>query len=273
MFVLSRRFWFASCLAFTLGCDRSTSQPAGSTPSTPGSSAADVVATIRTPEELHAALKAKNPEYNGAAQMEWNGTSLVAVDLRDTGVVDISSLAGLPLVAFFAENTKITDLSPLKNMRLVQISLNDSTVEFIGPLRGMPLQEVRLANTRVRDIGPLQGAPLQQLWLDNTPVDDISALAGSPLVSLTIRGTKVRSIGVVTRLPLLQRLNLAEAPVDDLSPVAGLPLTRLVFTPANVTRGLDAARSLPRCNEIGPSLEQMARPQAFWAAFDAGEIR
>jgi internalin A len=268
------RAWIVP-IVLSLGCDAAPTLPGGSAGSTgsAGPAAATPTSAIHTPDALHAALKAKNPDYNGGAQMEWNGQSLVALDLRDTGVADISPLAGLPLVVFFAENTKVTDLAPLKGMRLVQLSLSDTPVEYLGPLRGMPLQEVRLVNTRVRDVSPLQGAPLRELWLNNSPVEEIGALTGAPLISLTIEKTKVRDLAVVQRLPLLERLNLIDAPVTDLSPVAGLRLTRLVFTPGAITKGLDAARSLPALREIGPSLEQMGSPQAFWAAYDAGTFR
>jgi hypothetical protein len=242
-------------LAATLGCG---GEPA------PSRAKVDPIA------ELHAALKAKNPNYDGQAQVLSNGSSITAVDLSDRDVPDISPLAGLPLETFYAENTKISDLTPLKGIRITVMSLSNTPVADLTPLVGMPLNELRLIHTQVRDLTPLRGAPLQQLWLNDTPVEDLSPLAGAPLVSLTIQGTKVRDISVVRRLPLLERLHLGETPVEDLSPVAGLPLTRLIFSPQTVTKGIDAARSLRNCREIGPSLEQMGPPQGFWTAYDAG---
>jgi hypothetical protein len=263
------RFLFLSALWFS-GCD----QTAGPAKPPAGSAApAAAVATIRTPDELHAALQAKNPNYTGAAQIQANGESIVAVDLRDTGVVDLSPLAGLPLAVLYAENTGVTDLSPLKGMRLVELSLSDTPVAEIGPLRGMPLKILRMVNTKVRDLSPLKGAPLEQLWVNNTPVSDIGPLAGAPLVSLTVEGTRVSDINVVKQLPLLERLNLAHAPVADLTPVAGLRLTRLVFDPKAATTGIDAVRSMPTIREIGPTMEQMGRPDQFWPAYDSGAFK
>lgn len=266
------------CLAIVVpaGCDRTASPPTSGSVSPSATSSAGTVAvpSIRTPDELHAALKTKNPNYNAAVvQLQWDGSSLVMFDARNAGLVDLSPLSGSPLVELYVEENPITDLSPLKGLRLAALSLNDTPVADLSPLRGMPLQQLRLANTKVRDLSPLRGSPLRELWLNNTPVEDLGPLAGTPLVSLTIEGTRVRDLEIVRRLSLLERLNLAGTPADDLSPVAGLRLSRLVFTPSRVTKGIDAARSLPVCREMGPSLEQMSPPQAFWAAYDSGAFR
>ncbi|MBA4016910.1 MAG: hypothetical protein C0483_06970 [Pirellula sp.] len=259
----------------TSGCDKSAPvAPAGSAQATAtAATPAAKVVPIRNVEELHAALKSANPNYNGKAQAQFENDLLLAIDLRATGVTDLSPLTGQPLRAFYAEENPLTDLRPLRGMKLTAISLNDTPVADLGPLHGMPLSEVRLSNTQVRDIGPLQRAPLHELWLNNAPIDDIESLAGSPLISLTIEGTKVRSIAVVRRLLKLERLNMAGCDVTDLTPIAGLPLTRLVFTPGKITTGIEAARTLPRCQEIGPSMEQKGLPAQFWPAYDAGVFR
>ncbi len=266
---------FLTTLLLTFGCDKSAPPaPTGSAGTTTSAPAAPVKATpIRNLDELHAALKRANAGYNGMAQAQFENELLLAIDLRGTGVTDLSPLAGQPLRAFYAEENPLTDLKPLRGMKLSAISLNDTPAADLGPLRGMPLNEVRLMNTQVRDVGPLQGAPLHELWLNNAPIDDIEPLAGAPLISLTIEGTKVRSIAVVRRLPRLERLNMAGCEATDLTPLAGLPLTRLVFTPGKITAGIEAARSLPRCQEIGPSMEQKGPPAQFWPAYDAGVFR
>lgn len=270
------RFGFVilTSLALTCGCNQGAPPaPTGSAGATTSTTEPTNVAPIRNLEGLHAALQGANPNYNGMAQAQFENDLLLAIDLRGAGVTDLSPLAGQPLRAFYAEENPLTDLKPLRGMKLSAISLNDTPVADLGPLRGMPLNEVRLMNTQVRDVGPLQGAPLHELWLNNAPVDDIESLAGAPLISLTIEGTKVRSIGVVRRLPRLERLNMAGCEATDLTPIAGLPLTRLVFTPGKITTGIDAARTLPRCQEIGPSMEQKGPPAQFWPAYDAGVFR
>ncbi|MBL9083838.1 MAG: hypothetical protein JNK76_18620 [Planctomycetales bacterium] len=266
MTVKTYAFVILAALSLSVGCEKSppaASSPAGSAAVSPS------VKLFHTPDDVHAALKAVNPDYNGMGQIVFDGEVLRAVDLKGTGIVDLSPLAGQKLEVLYAEENPLTNLAPLRGLRLVAVSLSDTLVADLTPLRGMPLREVRLVNTKVRDVAALQGAPLQELWLNNAPVDDIGPLAGAPLVSLTIEGTKVRSLDVVRRLPRLERLNMVGCEVTDLSPVAGLPLTRLLFTPEKITGGLDAARSLPRCTEIGPSMEQKMPPAQFWAAMDA----
>jgi hypothetical protein len=265
--------WFAVgsvVLTSIVGCERNAPPPAASSAAVP---AVEVV-RYKTPEELHAALKAKNPDYNGMAQIVFDGEVLTAVDLSATGVSDLGPLAGQSLQLLYAEENPITDLRPLRGLRLSRVSFSNTPVADLTPLRGMPLrEEVRLVNTQVRDVGALQGAPIQELWLNNAPVDDISPLAGSPLVSLTVEGTKVHDLTPIRRMPKLERLNIVDSAVTDLTPVAGLPLTRLLFTPSKITQGLDAARGLPMCNEMGPSIEQKMRPDQFWQALDAGAFR
>ena len=65
----------------------------------------------------------------------------------------------------------------------------------------------------------------------------------------------------------MRRLHIGETPVEDLSPLKGMALTRLVFTPANIKRGLDVARELP-LQEIGTRFDEetkdLAPPAVFW---------
>jgi hypothetical protein len=102
-------------------------------------------------------------------------------------------------------------------------------------------------------------------------VEDISALKTVPLVSVTLHRTKVKNLAPLTGTAL-QRLHIAETPVTDLSPLKGMQLTRLVFTPANITVGIEVARELP-LNEIGTRFDEGSKdlqpPAAFWPAYDA----
>ena len=67
-----------------------------------------------TPEELHAALKPKNPDYAGNGQFQHDGADLAAVSLANTGIRDISPLAGHPLQFLDLTKTRVVDLSPLR---------------------------------------------------------------------------------------------------------------------------------------------------------------
>ena len=89
-----------------------------------------------------------------------------------------------------------------------------------------------------------------------------------PLVSVTLHRTRVKDLSPFSGTAL-QRLHIGETPVEDLSPLRGMALTRLVFTPANIKKGMDAARELP-LQEIGTRFDDEAKdlapPSAFWAA-------
>ena len=109
------------------------------------------------------------------------------------------------------------------------------------------------------------------LWLTDCPVENISALKTVPLVSVTLHRTKVKDLSPLTGTAL-QRLHIAETPVTDLSPLKGMQLTRLVFTPANITAGIEVAKSLP-LQEIGTRFDDGAKdlqpPASFWPSYDA----
>jgi hypothetical protein len=116
----------------------------------------------------------------------------------------------------------------------------------------MPLVELNAVGCPIGDISGIAKCPIQMLWLTDCPVENISALKTVPLVSVTLHRTKVKDLSPLSGTAL-QRLHIAETPVTDLSPLKGMRLTRLVFTPANITAGIEVAKSLP-LQEIGTRL-------------------
>lgn len=248
---------------------------------------------------LHKALRDANPAYTGNGQFQINeqgqpeaigladcgvssleplrGMPLKALDLKGCPVSDISPVAGMPLENLFLENTNVEDLSPLKgNTTLTELYLSATNVEDISPLKGLPIQQLNLVGCRVTDLTPLAGMPLQMLWLTDLPVTDISPLAQTPVISLTLHRSKVEDLTPLARTRL-ERLHIGETPVKDLTPLAGLPLTRLIFTPANIEKGIDAVRGMPSIREIGSAFEDgrdtRLAPTDFWAKYDAGEFK
>jgi internalin A len=244
---------------------------------------------LANPETLHQRLKAKNPGYGGAAQFanepalglvgDLSGTTIKdisplrgipfgALDLKGLPITNIDPLRGMPLKALALEETGVTDLKPLKGMKLEKLYLNNVPVTDLTPLAGMPLKELQLVGTKVKDLSPLRDVPLEQLWLNGTPVTDISSLAGCPLISLTLDGTKVSDLTPLSRMATLRRLHIAGTPVRDLTPLQGLALTRLIFTPSNITKGIEAVRGMKSITELGPSLQVRMPPEKFWALYD-----
>ena len=240
---------------------------------------------------LHKALSAVNSNYNGRGQFNFVQGLGVGVQLAGTGVVDISPLKGLPIVALdlqgtavhdlsplrgskirelFLENTPSEDLSALEGMPLQKLYISNSRVKNIGPLKGAPLMELNMLNTQVEDLSPLEGAPLQMVWLTDTPVEDVSPLRRSPLVSVTLHRTKVKDLSPLSATPL-QRLHIGETPVSDLRPLKGMSLTRLIFTPENITSGMDIIPKMPTLTEIGTSFETRMDPNRFWIMYSQSQ--
>jgi hypothetical protein len=71
-------------------------------------------------------------------------------------------------------------------------------------------------------------------------------------------------------------LNIAGTKVTDLTPLKGRNLTRLIFTPENITKGIEIVRDMESLRELDTSFEgdtpTAMRPADFWSQYDAGEF-
>ena len=246
---------------------------------------------------LHAAIREVNPGYsgNGEFQIEngkvtavrlaqcgvtnitpLTGMELVMLDLQACPVQSIEALAGMPLQALFLDSTVVEDISPLKgNTTLQQLYVDRTNVKDISPLKGMPISVLNLVGTRISDLSALSGMPLRQLWLTDCKISDVSALAQCPMESLTLHRTQVADLSPLSGMRSLQRLHIGETPVSDVSPLAGLPLQRLVFTPGQITEGIEVLKAMPGLQKIGTAFEDdvdtTMPPAQFWQKYDAGE--
>jgi hypothetical protein len=256
---------------------------------------------ITTREALLAAIKEKNPKFQGELAAEGEGGALRAVAIHDPGVEDISPLKGMPLVVLDLSGTHVTDISPIEGMPLENLFLEQTGVKDIGPVRGMPLRELYLSGTGVEDLGPLrgmrtlkqlnvlgtkvsdltplEGLPLEMLWLSDCPIRDIAPLATVGLVSVTMARTKVSDLTPLKGHPTLQRLHIAGTEVTDLSPLEWMHLTRLIFTPNRIKKGIEFARNMPTLQEVDTEFgesgtrQRPMSPQEFWTRYDAGEFK
>jgi hypothetical protein len=70
----------------------------------------------------------------------------------------------------------------------------------------------------------------------------------------------------------LTHLACADTPVSDLSPLAGMKLKEFVFTPKNITKGIEIVRGMKSIREIGPRYSRLMDPEVFWKKYDAGEF-
>lgn len=247
-----------------------------------------------TEEAAHSALRAANSNYTGEAAFGIVDGSVIAVEARACGLVDLGPigrmepsaldlaenpvsdlepLRGVALTELFLEQTPVRDLSPLEGAPLGKLYISNCPVEDLSPLRGAPLTELNAIGSGVTDLSPLEGMPLRMLWLTGTPVSDIAPLASlSFLESLTIPQTSVASIEPLVGSGI-QRLHIAETLVTDLTPVANLSLTRLIFSPNRIEQGLDVVRAAPFLRELGTSFEERMPPGTFWDTYDRGGFR
>jgi len=125
----------------------------------------------RTPGELHASLRATNPDYTGNGEFELRDGQFLSVFLAGCGIRDLSPLSGLALQRLDCSNNPITNLAPLA---------------------GMPLERLDCAHTQVTDVSPLKGMPLKELSLSGLAIADPSVLLELPLRKLVFSPSKVR---------------------------------------------------------------------------------
>lgn len=61
--------------------------------------------------------------------------------------------------------------------------------------------------------------------------------------------------------------------VSDLTPLKGMHLGKIIFTPANITKGIEIVRGMKRIVKIGINDKRGMKPKAFWKKYDAGEFK
>ena len=239
-------------------------------------------------------LTRANPDYRGQGKFHEDNGVIVAAELPNCGLRDLSPLRGLllqgldlsgnpvrelrhlkgmPLRNLFLENTRVENLRDLSDAKLVELRLNNSPVQSLKGLEGQPLENLYAVGTRITEVSSLRSSNLRQLWLSESPVSDVSGLSGLPLISLTLHRTLVEDVLFVRQLPVLQRLHIGETLIEDLTPLAGVNLTRLAFTPSRIKRGMNVVRSLYGLREIGTVFDDSGRnitsPEAFWSKYSS----
>ena len=154
----------------------------------------------------------------------------IVMDLSgDSGLLDISPLAGLPLVELNLNLTAVKNLQPLAGMPLKILEMAGTKVRDLTPLHNLEsLEKLDCGGTPVSDLSPLHGlTKLIWLWMDGCPgVRDLAPLQGrNAIVMLNINGTSVESL-----LPLkniqLRNFRIGNAPVD-LSPLGSAHIENL----------------------------------------------
>jgi serine/threonine protein kinase/DNA-directed RNA polymerase subunit RPC12/RpoP len=207
-----------------------------------------------TPEELHKALKAVNPNYKMDGKFTVIEGKIIIGHLRETNIDDISPLKGLALKELNLYGTKTNDLTPIKGMKLTRLIMGFTQIEDLSPLIGMPLEILLLSNTKVKDLSVLRGMPLKSLIMDSTLVDNLAPLENMRLTKLIMDGCpKIKDVKLVSSLKELECLTIPSE-----------------------ARNIDSLRGLPKLQKLGTKgggtmkgREKLKAPADFWKEWDA----
>ncbi|WP_193213143.1 serine/threonine-protein kinase [Luteolibacter marinus] len=245
------------------------------------------------------------PDRPLAERLEVRDDGLLALDLSDTKVVDLSRLAGMPLgaldlsgcgeIANFAalagfpllksldlQGTKPGDLAALQSLPLEDLDLSDTPVADLSPLKDCRLEQLSIRGTRVSDLVPIAAMPLRVLDASGIPATDFSRLAGAPLEICQLENVALRDLSFLEGAPL-RVLGLAGcreargyrvlATMESLQELE-LPGSFREL-PAAELAALGALRDLPGLTEIRIGGKAGARDvrdgpakEGFWKAWD-----
>jgi serine/threonine protein kinase/Leucine-rich repeat (LRR) protein len=187
---------------------------------------------------------------------------LLALDLSDSKVADLTPLIGAPIGALSLSGCdQLADFAPLGELRsLTVLSLIGTEIGDLTPLRGLLLKELYLTGTRVFEITALQGMPLRKLSLRNTRVADLTPLAGLPLSYFDASAIPATDYAPLAGAPL-DTCIIQNSPLRDLSFLRGSPVRQLNLYNCKEARGFGVLASLK-------SLDLLVLPQTFRALPD-----
>ena len=201
------------------------------------------------------------------------GDGLLGLDLRGTGVSDISPLAGMPLgdlnlsgcsgvrsieplrktplVYLSLEHTAVEDLSPLEDVKtLTSLNISHTPASDLGPLAKLQLRWLQMAYGEARDLTPLSKLPIEFLDLENARgVGSLRPLAEMPLHVLNCAYINVTDFTPLAKLPLT-KLWLQGCSVGDLGFLRGIPLGTLILTKARGATNLAALAEIKTLKEL-----------------------
>jgi serine/threonine protein kinase len=148
-----------------------------------------------------------------------------SVDLSRASAADVAKFLqqaetrpDFVLASLNLRGTGITDLSPLSQLPLKHLYLgNNFGVVNITPLAGMPLERLDLTGTRVSDLTPLGGSPIRELILEGCrAITDLTPLAQCEKLETLIVPSQVRDLEFLRGKPGLMILGTSQPgrPVD-----------------------------------------------------------
>jgi serine/threonine protein kinase/Leucine-rich repeat (LRR) protein len=199
-------------------------------------------------------ISADNPL---AKRLTLRDDGLLAFDLSDTKITDLSLLSGMPLGSLNLTGCKeIANFAPLREFHsLTGLQLGSTSISDLAPLHGLPLEDLSLPNTRTFDIAALRGMKLKKVDLRNTRVADLSPLAGMPLDQFGADSIPATDYTPLSGAPL-EKCCILNSALSNLSFLRGSPVKELSLFGCNSARGFAILGELK-------FLEVLILPQSF----------
>jgi serine/threonine protein kinase len=127
---------------------------------------------------------------------------------------------------------------------------------------------------KIKDLSPLKDLRLASLRFQGTQVADLTPLKGMKLMRIDCSGTEVADLAPLHDMPLTW-LNCADSRVTDLTPLKDMNLTEVIFTPSQITSGIDVLRRMKSLKTIavGWNAKERYSAEDFWTKYDKGEFK
>jgi len=226
----------------------------------------------RQMDEIHAALKAKNPAYNGKCKFAFRDGKLQILCLNRCNLHDLSPVLTLDIEYLMCCENELTDLSSLKGASLKSLECSNNRIRDLSPLKGMPLTSLTCRSNRITDLTPVADMPeLQILYCSDNPITRLPAFKSTKLVSIDISNTRITDLGPLRGVRMSNWLYARGLAIKDLSVVNTMSLWGFAFTPKKIKGGIDVLRQHKNLKYIaaqGFEDRHSLKFDEFWRAWD-----
>ncbi len=133
---------------------------------------------LKTPNEVHRALKSLNPAYTGTGNFTVTEGSIVNANLEYCNLVNIAPLAALrELRSLDLGGNPLWDLSPIKNLNITGLGIYGTDVRSLEDVKKFKLTWLGISNTKIKDISSVSRMPLTHLTMSGCIfIEDLSPL-------------------------------------------------------------------------------------------------
>lgn len=168
----------------------------------------------------------------------------------------------------------------VRGSQVSDFTITSDQISNLAPLRALPGLTTLVCSGssarkgKVRDLSPIKDLRLTSLRIQGTQVADLMPIKGMKLARIDCSGTEVADLSPLRDMPLAW-LNCADNKVTDLSPLKEMNLTEIMFTPGQITRGIEVLRKMKSLKTIaiGWNAKERFSPEEFWAKYDKGDFK